>query len=101
MLLNYLEKLAKVKVLIIDDFLMIVPTIGQLGMLADIIEERDGRGSIIVTTQYPPDKWHDRLPDPTMADAICDRLTHTAIRFDLKGESQRKQKSQISMIVTA
>lgn len=94
MLLNYLEKLAKVKVLIFDAAMIIISTIQQLGMLADIFEERDGRASIIVTTQYPPDKWHDHQPDPTIADAICDRLTHTAFRFDINYESPRKQKSK-------
>lgn len=89
-LLKYLEKLAKIKVLILDDFLMTPVTQIQLGYLADIIDERDGCGSLIVTTQYPPDKWHERLPDPTIADAICDRLIHRAVTLHLRGESQRK-----------
>ena len=93
MLLGYLEKLAKVKVLILDDFLMTSVTQQELGYLADILEERDGSSSLIVTTQYPPNTWHDRLPDPTIADAICDRLVHRAIKINLKGESMRKKET--------
>ena len=63
-------------------------------VLLEIIEEKQQTGSIIVTTQFPIDKWHSKLPDPTMADAVCDRLVHTAYKFHLKGESMRKQKSQ-------
>ena len=90
MLLHYMEKLAKVKVLILDDFLMTPVTQSELGYLADVIEERSGCGSLIVTTQYPPDTWHKRMPDPTIADAICDRVIHRAVKLQLRGESMRK-----------
>ncbi|MDD5069039.1 MAG: IS21-like element helper ATPase IstB [Candidatus Pacebacteria bacterium] len=92
--LRYLKKLARIKVLILDDFLMQPIEINDCGPLLDIIEEKEQTGSIIITTQFPVDKWHLKLPDPTVADAICDRLTHGAIKFNLKGDSMRKEKEK-------
>jgi len=94
MYLRYLKKLAKTKVLILDDFLMAPIETNDCGPLLDIIEEKEQTGSIIITTQLPVDKWHLKLPDPTIADAICDRLTHGAIKLNLKGESMRKEKEK-------
>jgi len=94
MYLRYLKKLAKIKVLILDDFLMQPIEISDCGPLLDIIEEKEQTGSIIITTQFPIDKWHLKLPDPTVADAICDRLTHGATKLNLEGESMRKIKSK-------
>jgi DNA replication protein DnaC len=94
MYLRYLKKLAKVKVLILDDFLMQPIEVVDCGPLLDIIEEKDQTGSIIITTQFPADKWHLKLPDPTVADAICDRLTHGSIKLNVKGESMRKDKEK-------
>ena len=88
--LKYLEKLNKLKVLIIDDFLMDTITEQDLGDLMEILEERTRQMPTIVTTQYPIIKWHSLLPNPTIADAICDRLTHGSIIINLKGESMRK-----------
>jgi DNA replication protein DnaC len=92
--LKHLEKLQKTKVLIIDDFLMSDITIQEAEYLFEIIEERTQIGPLIVTTQYPVKEWHKRLPDPTVADAVCDRLAHTAIQFDLRGDSMRKNTSK-------
>ena len=83
------------KVLIIDDFAMQPVTQDQLCDLMDLIEERDQLGPVIITTQYPPDKWHSLFDDPTIADAICDRLIPIAIKLNLKGKSLRGKKSQI------
>jgi DNA replication protein DnaC len=58
----------------------------------DVIEEKEQTGPIIITTQFPIEKWHLKLPDPTVADAICDRLTHGAIKLHLEGDSMRKNK---------
>lgn len=93
MYLKYLKKLARTKVLILDDFLMQPIETNDCGPLLDVIEEKEQTGSIIVTTQFPIDKWHLKLPDPTIADAICDRLTHGAIKLNMKGDSMRKEKS--------
>ena len=89
--LKYLKKIALTSVLIIDDFLMQLIEQGDAANLMDIIEEKQQKGSIVVTTQYPVNKWHHQLPDPTIADAICDRLVHGAYMFNLKGESMRKK----------
>jgi DNA replication protein DnaC len=92
MYLRYLKKLSRIKVLILDDFLMQPIETNDCGPLLDVIEEKEQTGSIIITTQFPIDKWHLKLPDPTVADAICDRLTHGAIKLHLEGDSMRKNK---------
>jgi DNA replication protein DnaC len=92
MYLRYLKKLSRIKVLILDDFLMQPIENADCGPLLDVIEEKEQTGSIIITTQFPIEKWHLKLPDPTVADAICDRLTHGAVKFHLEGESMRKNK---------
>jgi len=63
-------------------------------MLMEIIEDRHGKGSIIVTSQVPVNKWFEIIGDQTMADAILDRIIHQSHRLELKGESMRK-KNQI------
>ena len=63
----------------------------QLGRdLLEIADDRHGRGSTIVTSQLPVDHWHELIVDPTIADAILDRLVHTAHRLTLDGETLRK-----------
>ena len=94
MYLKYLKKLSLVKVLIIDDFAMNQIQQEDLSNLMDVIEERDQSGPLIITTQIPITKWHQKLPDPTIADAICDRLVHRAVKINLEGESMRKQKKK-------
>jgi DNA replication protein DnaC len=89
--LKYLKKLSKTKVLIIDDFLMNQIDENDCTTLMDILEEKEQTGSIIITTQYPTEKWHLRIADPTVADAICDRLVHGAITFNLDGDSMGKR----------
>ena len=60
--------------------------------LLEILEDRHGGASTIVTSQLPLELWHDNVGDPTLADAILDRLVHNAHRIELKGASMRKQK---------
>jgi DNA replication protein DnaC len=55
--------------------------------LLDVIEERHGRGSLIIASQLPLENWHETLPDPTLADAIMDRIIHNSYRIALKGPS--------------
>jgi len=98
--LNYLRKLQKSKILIIDDFAMQPITQDQLCDLMDIIEERDQLGPVIITTQYPPNKWHSLFDDPTIADAICDRLIPIAIKLNLKGKSLRGKKEKTNKKTT-
>jgi len=92
--LKALKRLQLTRVLLLDDFLMTPATADDLANLLEIIEDRAQIGPLILTTQYPPSAWHALMPDPTIADAICDRLIHTSTIFTLKGDSQRKQNTK-------
>jgi len=85
-----LKSLARVELLILDDWGLASMTTEQRRDLLEIIDDRHGRGSTIVTSQLPVDHWHDIIGDPTIADAILDRLVHNAHKLALKGESLRK-----------
>src|ERR1700722_1820890 len=87
-----LARLARVDVLIIDDFAVSPVTDAQRADLLEILEDRYGSGSPIVTSQLDPKLWHDYLADPTLADAICDRVLNNAHRLVLKGPSRRKEE---------
>ncbi len=87
-----LDAISKVQLLILDDW-----GIDQLERVArrdllEVLEDRCGRTSTIITTQLPTEQWHDFIGDSTIADAICDRLISQAYIFTIKGESMRKQK---------
>ena len=91
-----LMQLAKVDLLILDDFGMAALTpIGRNDLL-EVIEQRSGKSSTLLTSQLPVDRWHDYLSggNPTVADAILDRLVSGAHRIELKGESMRKLKAR-------
>jgi DNA replication protein DnaC len=79
-----------VELLILDDWGLAPMTAEQRRDLLEIIDDRHGRASTIVTSQVPVEHWHDVIGDPTLADAILDRLVHNAHRLVLKGESMRK-----------
>jgi DNA replication protein DnaC len=85
-----LKSLARVELLILDDWGLAPMAAEQRRDLLEIIDDRHGRGSTIVTSQLPIEHWHDIIADPTIADAILDRLVHNAHRLALKGESLRK-----------
>ena len=85
-----LKSLARVELLILDDWGLAPMTAEQRRDLLEIMEDRHGRGSTVVTSQLPVEHWHDIIGDPTIADAILDRLVHNAHRLALKGESLRK-----------
>jgi DNA replication protein DnaC len=88
-----LGKIARMDVLVLDDW-GLKPVADQERLdLLEILEDRWGARSTIVTSQLPPEKWHDRLGEPTLADAILDRLLHGAYRIALKGPSRRKEKA--------
>lgn len=88
--LRELAKISKKRVLIIDDFgLEVLDTASRL-ILLEILEDRHGRCSSVFSSQLPVSQWHQVIGDPTIADAICDRIVHTAHRIELKGESVRK-----------
>jgi DNA replication protein DnaC len=85
-----LKMLARVDLLILDDWGLAPMLPEQRRDLIEIMEDRHGRGSTIVTSQLPVEHWHEIIGDPTIADAILDRLVHNAHRLTLKGESLRK-----------
>ena len=85
-----LKSLARVELLILDDWGLAPLTSEQGRDLLEIVDDRHGRGSTIVTSQLPVDHWHELIVDPTIADAVLDRLVHTAHRLALDGETLRK-----------
>ena len=87
---KYLMQLAKVQVLIIDDWGLETFTSAQRNDLMEIMDDRHGSKSTAVLSQLPTDQWHAAIGDNTLADAILDRLMHNAHRLPLKGESMRK-----------
>src|SRR3954451_5998283 len=89
-----LKTLGRVQLLILDDWGLSVLSPSERRDLLEIIEDRHGRASTIVTSQVPVEGWHDIIGDPTLADAILDRLVHNAHRLQLTGESMRKRAAQ-------
>jgi len=89
-----LKALGRVQVLILDDWGLSVLTGPERRDLLEILDDRHGRSSTIVTSQVPVDAWHDLIGDPTLGDAILDRLVHNAHRLQLTGESMRKQNAR-------
>lgn len=85
--------ISRVSVLILDDWGLEPLTPEARHDLLEILEERYGRHSTIVTSQLPADAWHQVIGDPTYADAILDRLLHNAQRIELEGESLRRRRS--------
>lgn len=92
-----LNNLAKTEVLVLDDWGLSKLNTEQRRDLLEILEDRYDRRSTIVTSQFPIDKWHQIISDPTLADAILDRLVHNAYKINLKGESMRKKKIQLTL----
>ena len=89
-----LAKLAKFDVLVLDDWGLGAPKDAQRHDILEVIEDRYGRVSTIVTSQLPREKWHEWIGDPTMADAILDRLVNNAYKVELKGHSRRKTETE-------
>ncbi|WP_354268719.1 ATP-binding protein [Bradyrhizobium japonicum] len=89
-----LKSLGRAQLLILDDWGLSVLTAAERRDLLEILEDRHGRASTIVTSQLPVDTWHGAIGDPTVADAILDRLVHNAHRLQLTGESMRKRSAK-------
>jgi DNA replication protein DnaC len=87
-----LSRLAKAELLILDDLGLGTPTESQRNDLLEVLEDRYGRASTVVTSQLEQKKWHEWIGEPTIADAILDRLVHNAYKLDLAGTSGRKEK---------
>ena len=88
--------LAKIDLLVLDDWGLAPLTEGQRRDLLEIVEDRHNLKSTLITSQIPVDHWHELIGDPTLADAILDRLIHNAHRVPLKGESMRKKQSKLA-----
>jgi len=87
------KSLARVQLLILDDWAITPLNTEQRRDLMEIIDDRHDRASTIVTSQVPVEHWHEHIGNPTIADAVLDRLVHSAHRIDLKGESRRKLRA--------
>lgn len=90
--LKELSKIEKQDALILDDFGVHPFDAGSRALLLDIIEDRHGKRSTIITAQVPVKKWHEVIGEKTLADAILDRIVHQSIRIELYGESLRKKQ---------
>ncbi|MEK6706384.1 MAG: IS21-like element helper ATPase IstB [Bdellovibrionota bacterium] len=89
-----MKSLSKTNLLIIDDWGLAVLTDSERRDLLEILEDRHNCQSTIITSQLPVKHWHETIGNPTLADAILDRLVHNAYTIDLKGESMRKIASK-------
>jgi DNA replication protein DnaC len=89
-----LAQLARTDLLILDDWGLEPPTAEQRRILLELLDDRYDRRATLITSQFPTTLWHDQLADPTLADAILDRVLHNAYRIELKGESMRKTRAQ-------
>jgi DNA replication protein DnaC len=94
--LKLLAQIAKMDVLIVDDWGLEPLTQSQKNDLLEIMEDRHSSKSTIFTSQLPLTTWHDFIADPTLADAILDRLLHNAHKLKLKGESMRKMLTTLT-----
>ena len=89
-----LKKLGNVDLLLIDDWGLSPLSADQYRLFLEILDDRLGTGATLLTSQYPLDTWHQLVDDPTVGDAILDRLLHNAYRIELKGDSMRKPKAK-------
>ncbi len=89
---SLMKRLSKTQLLILDDLGLTPLTDPERKDLLEVIEERHGNTSTLVASQLPVENWHDHIGDPTIADAILDRLVHNAYRIQLKGGSMRKKQ---------
>lgn len=97
---SYMRELTKIEkqdLLILDDFGMQPLDAPSRATLMEIIEDRHGKSSLIVTSQLPVKQWYDVIGEKTVADAILDRIVHVAQRIELKGDSLRKRKSELEI----
>jgi DNA replication protein DnaC len=96
-----MKKMLKAKVLILDDLGLAPMSAQERRDLLEVIEDRHQLASTIVAAQLPIENWHENIRDPTIADAILDRLVHNAYKINLKGESMRKLRSCLTNITAS
>jgi DNA replication protein DnaC len=92
--MRLLGRFAKADVLVLDDWALVPMSDQQRQDVLEIVEDRHGARSTVVTSQLPVENWHDYVAHPTIADAVLDRLVHNANRLAMKGPSRRKEKAQ-------
>ncbi len=90
-----INQLAKTDLVVLDDWGLENLTLGQRNDVLELMEDRHGSRSTLITSQVPVQKWHHAIGDPTLADAILDRLLHNSNRLNLKGESMRRKNASI------
>lgn len=88
------NQLAKTDLLVLDDWGLETLTLGQRNDVLELMEDRHGSRSTLITSQVPIQQWHASIGDPTLADAILDRLLHNSHRLALKGESMRRLQAE-------
>ena len=93
---NLLKSIARTDLLVLDDWGLSKFVKEQRHDLLEILEDRNGLRSTLVTSQVPVKHWHEVLDDPTLADAILDRLVHNAYKLVLEGDSMRKKRSKLT-----
>lgn len=89
-----LNNLARVQLLVLDDFLLTPATVEACRDLLEVIEDRAGRRSTVVASQLPIDAWHPAMADPTLAEAVLDRILQASHRIALKGPSMRRRQPE-------
>ena len=94
--LKFLNRLAKTKLLVIDDWGLNPLSDTERNDILEVLEDRYRSRSTIVASQIPIDRWHEMIGNPTIADAILDRIVHNAYKLDLKGGSMRKNMSDLT-----
>jgi DNA replication protein DnaC len=92
---TFLRSLARTDLLILDDWMRDAFTLPNAQDILEVLDDRFGQSSTLVVAQMPVNEWFSQIPNPTLADAILDRLVHNAYRIQLAGESQRKLRSPI------
>jgi DNA replication protein DnaC len=90
-----MNQIVKCEVLVLDDLLISPLSRDEQKELLEIVEDRYDRKATVVTSQLPIKAWHDSMQDPTLADAILDRLVHNAYKIELKGDSMRKKRTTL------
>lgn len=90
-----MNQVTKCEVLVLDDLLISPLSTEEQKELLEIVEERYERKATVVTSQLPVKAWHGTMQDPTLADAILDRLVHNAYKVELKGESMRRKRTTL------
>ena len=93
-----MKKLARTDVIVLDDWGLAKMTAPQRRDLLEVLDDRHNRRSTLITSQLPVEHWHKIIGEPTLADAILDRLVHNAYRITLKGESMRKLTTTLPTI---